>query len=124
MSALGLIAKELNKIGIPYEFMRWTSNVQYPYWIGEYQEVPTDNESGYKETSFILTGTTRNSWLELEDQKEKIEQHFPTVGGLLFATENGRGAVFYENSIPVDTGEAELKRIQVNLVIKEWKGLK
>lgn len=30
-------------------------------------------------------------------------------------------AVFYDSAFPVPTGDGELKRIQINLSIKEWK---
>ena len=123
MSILGVIKSELNSIEVPYEFMRWTSDVVYPYWIGEYSETPSVTEDGYKETSFILTGTTKGNWLELEKQKQKIERHFPSIGGLRLSTDTGAVAIFYENSFPVDTGDAELKRLQVNLTVKEWRDM-
>ena len=44
--------------------------------VGEYNEIESVNEDGLQETTFILTGTTRGSWLELEQDKEKIEQLF------------------------------------------------
>lgn len=121
MSFLGVLSEKLNKHNVPYDFMRWTSDLIYPYWVGEYNEVPTTYENGYKETNFILTGTTRNDWLELEEQKELIERIFPADGGFYFATEKGRGVIFYENAFPIPTGEADLKRMQINLKIKEWK---
>ena len=121
MSVLGVFKTKMDVIKVPYEFMRWASELKYPYWVGEYQEVPTTFENGYKETTLILTGTTRNDWLELEDQKELIERTFSADGGFYFATENGRGVILYENAFPVPTGEMDLKRMQINLKIKEWK---
>lgn len=121
---LGVLYEELNSLGVPYEFMQWTSDVQYPYWVGEYSEVSTMSEDGYKETSLILTGTTKGSWMELEQTKAKIESHFPAACGLRKSTADGAVAFYYENSFPVPTGEADLKRIQVNIRVKEWKGLK
>ena len=119
---LKTISEEMRGIGVPYEFMRWTSAVTDRYWVGEYSETPTVNEDGYKESTMILTGTTRGSWIDLEQDKAKIEQHFPTVYGLRKTTAKGSVTIYYENSFPVETGEADLKRIQVNLRIKEWKG--
>lgn len=119
---LKTISEEMHSIGVPYEFMRWTSAVEYPYFIGEYSETPTVTEDGYKESTMMVTGTTRGSWLELEQYKAKIENHFPAVYGLRKTTPTGSVTIYYENSFPVDTGEADLKRIQVNLRIKEWKG--
>ena len=120
---LGIVSKEMQNIDVPYEYMRWTSNVQYPYWIGEYSETTTDTEDGYNEYTLMVTGTTKGTWLELEEQRAKIKDHFPQIGGLRIATEKGVVVIFYENSFPVDTGEAELKRIQINLHIKSWKGM-
>jgi hypothetical protein len=121
MSVLGIIATELNNIGVPYEFMRWTSDVEYPYFIGEYSETPTASENGYKESTLILTGTAKKDWLDLERIREKIEHHFPRIYGLRLATDHGAVVIFYDNSFPVDTGEADLKRIQINLQVMEWR---
>lgn len=122
-SVLGIVAKELNSLGVPYEFMEWTDPVQYPYFIGEYSEVPPTAEDGGKEATLMLTGTTKGSWLELEQFRSDIEDHFHPVCGLRISVEDGAVVVFYENSFPVPTGEADLKRIQINLRIKKWKGM-
>lgn len=124
MSVLGVVNTELNSIGVPYEYMRWTSDIVYPYFIGECSETTTDTEDGYKEYTLMVTGTTKGAWLELEQYRAKIEDHFPSVYGLRKSTDSGTVVIFYENSFPVDTGEADLKRIQINLHIKMWKGMK
>lgn len=120
---LHTVKDELHNIDIPYEFMRWTSTVEDRYWVGEYSESPTGSEDGYEEATIILTGTTRQSWSVLIQDCEKIKHHFPNECGLRIPTDNGVVVFFYENSFPVDTGEADLKRIQVNLHIKMWKGM-
>lgn len=122
-TVLGIIATELNSIDVPYEFMRWTSSVEERYWVGEYSETITDTEDGYKEATLILTGTTKGSWMVLMNDRGKIEDHFPSIGGLRTTTDNGVVVIFYDNSFPVPTGEADLKRIQINLHIKSWKGM-
>lgn len=123
MSVLGIIKDAMHTLGVPYEFMQWTDDVQYPYWVGEYSETPTDSEDGYKESTVILTGTTKGSWLELEQARQKIEDHFPNIGGLRVPTDTGTVVIFYGHSFPVETGVMDLKRIQINLQIKEWKGM-
>lgn len=123
-TALGIAKDELKNIDVPYEFMRWTSeNAEGRYWVGEYMETPTDTEDGCEEITLILTGTTKNMWAELIQDRAKIKGHFPPVGGFRKSTDNGAVAIFYENSFPVPTGEMDLKRIQVNLKIKAWKGI-
>lgn len=122
--ALGVANTELQKIDVPYEFMRWTSTDTDIYWVGEFAESPTDKEDGYEEATLILTGTTKDRWLALLEHRAKIKDHFPSIGGLRIATDVGTVVIYYENSIPVPTGDANLKRIQVNLRIKMWKGMK
>lgn len=122
MSMLGVFAAEMDSIGVPYEFMRWTSDVNGAYFVGEYTETPTVTEDGSKESTLIVTGTTRGSWLELEQFRVKIESHFPAEYGLRKPTDTGSVAFYYANSIPVDTGDSDLKRIQINIQVKEWKG--
>ena len=121
--ALGIVHDELKKIDVPYEFMRWTSLVKDRYWIGEFTETPTDTEDGYEETTLILTGTTKDNWAVLMQDRAKIKDHFPKIGGFRIPTENGVVVIFYDNAFPVPTGEANLKRIQINLQIKAWKGM-
>ena len=120
ISALKFISKKLERLKIPYAFEEWTANeVPDPYFVGEYNEVESTEreENGYQETTFILTGTGRK-WLGLEQAKEIIENNITETAIL----PNGNGiAVFYSNSFPVPTGDAELKRIQINLTIKEWR---
>ena len=82
---------------------------------------------GGKEYTVILTGTTcgerGGSWLELEEARAKIESHFHPICGLHKSTDDGAVAIFYSNSFPVPTGEADLKRIQINLQCKEWRNI-
>lgn len=111
-------------LGIAYEYMEWTDKtVPETYSVGECTEEPTATEDGYEESTMIITTTTRGKWLDLENIKKKIKKHFPSVGGLKRQMEHGAIAVFFDSSFPVPTGEADLKRIQINLKIKEWKGM-
>ena len=118
---LGIFANEMHSIGIPYEFMRWTSDVVYPYSVGEYMEVAPVNEDGCTEYELIVTATTTGSWLELEEIRRKIKDHFPSIYGLRIPTDHGAVVFYYANAFPVDTGEADLKRIQINLDVMEWR---
>ena len=123
-TALGITKDELNNIGVLYEFMRWTSTVVPDcYWVGEYSEIVTDTEDGYEEGTLILTGTTKDNWSRLMQDRAKIADHFPSIYGLRKSTEKGTVVIFYNNSFPVPTGDANLKRYQVNLQVKTWKGI-
>lgn len=92
------------------------------YFVGSYIETETFTEDGLCESTFIITGFSRGSWLELEEAKEKIEKHFNRVTGIGGITSSGSAvAIFYAHSLIVPTGDAELKSIQINLSVKEWK---
>lgn len=125
IAALNMISESMTSLGANYQFGEYKAEkgkIPNIYWVGEYQEVPPLNEDGLQETSFLLTGFTRGSWLGLEEEKEKIESHFNKVGGKTAIVDSGSAvAVFYDNSLVIPTGDAELKKIQVNLTIKEWK---
>lgn len=117
--ALNFISDLMVSLDVPYNFMEWKGEVPKTYFVGEYQETPTltKEENGYHETAFILTGTTRDLWLSLEQTKTKIEEALPRQA----IVEGSAVAVFFENAFPVRTGDPELKRIQINLTIKEWR---
>ena len=118
IESLKFINDKLVENNINYEFMQWTKDIVYPYFVGEYQEVESLNEDGLQESTFILTGFSKGSYIELEQEKEKIEKVFNSLTVIL---PNGNGmAVFYSGSLVIPTGDAELKRIQINLAIKEW----
>ena len=123
MNVLDAVDKGMKEAGLNYEFGEWKSDLVYPYWVGEYQELDPLNEDGMHETSFILTGFTRNSRLELEREKEKIQKKFPQCGGYKAIADDGSAvAIFYAGCLAnVPTGDAELKKIEINLTIKEWK---
>ena len=124
MDNLKFIKNQMDILAIPYEFMEWTSDeIPYQYWVGECSSTPTLTEDGNEESTFLLTGTTRGKWSDLLQTVEKIKTHFPATGGMRSSTDSGSITVFFASSFPVPTGEADLKRIQVNLDIKEWKGM-
>ena len=124
MNLFGIIAAEMMKMGLTYDFMDYTpQNVFYPYWIGEPSGSPITTEDGYEETTFMLTGTTDGTWQELEQVRRNIQKHFHPISGFHSATVDGAVAIYYSNSFPVPTGEANLKRIQINLTCKEWRNI-
>ena len=120
---LKIISDTMNALGLEYGFGEYSGNpVVYPYFVGEYTEVEMFDESGLQESNFLLTGFSRGSWLELEDAKERIEKQFNRVSGKIGITEIGSAVVIhYSHALVVPTGDAELKSIQINLNVKEWK---
>lgn len=116
---LKFISKTLKPL-VNYHFLYYkTDKVEYPYWVGEYLENEYSAETNYQGTTFILTGVTRGSYLELEKQKEIIKKALKDKRAIL---SNGAGiAVHYDYSMPIRTDDIELQKIQVNLTIQEWE---
>ena len=122
MDKLKFINNQMGIIAVPYEFGRWSSDVTYPYFVGEITEEPTITEDGFEESTLILTGFHRGNMIDLLTVKEKIKNHFPPLYGLRGETDSGAIAVFFDGFFLIPTGEADLNKIQINLKIKEWKG--
>lgn len=124
MDKLKFINDQMNILSVPYEFGEWTSEIQYPYFVGELS-TPDEftTEDGKRETTMFLLGFHRGKYLDLETVKEKIEKHFDPINGLRAKTDSGSIAVFFDGAFYIPTGEADLKKIQINLKIKVWKGV-
>lgn len=125
MDKLQFINEQMDILAVPYEFNEWTSDVQYPYCVGEITETEPTTEDGFEQSSFLINCFNRGSegvLLGLEEIKAKIKKHFHSIYGLRAATKSGSIAVYYGGAFYVPTNEADLKRLQINLIIKEWKG--
>ena len=120
---LKIVSDGMKDMGIEYGFGTYSKHpVIYPYFVGEITEREVMTEDGLQESTVLLTGFHRGTWYELADTAERIENYFNPVSGRTVITDNGSGvAVCYAGSVIVPTGDAELKSIQVNLNIKEWK---
>lgn len=120
---LKFISDALASLGIPYEFGEFSSSIESlnRYWVGEYTEADPTSEDGLEQSSFILTGYAKEDVLILENDKKLIRSLFPPIGGNRAILGNGSGiAIFYANAFPVPTGDAFVKKLQINLNIKEW----
>ena len=123
MERLKFINEQMDILALSYEFGEWTQEIQYPYFVGEVlSNESITTEDGLAETTFILTGFHRGKAIDLETAKEKIRKHFNSIHGLRAKTGSGSIAVFFDGSYYIPTGEADLKKVQINLKILEWKG--
>lgn len=116
---LKFISDQLESAKINYEYGEWNSEIVYPYFVGEYTDLEPYTEDGLQESDFTLNGFTRGGWIDLETAKETIERLFLDRTAIL---DNDSGiSISYSGCLIVPTGDAELKRIQITLKIKEWK---
>lgn len=122
--ALKTIKNAMSAIGLEYGFMRYNKTpVVYPYFVGEYSETEGFTEDGLQESTFMLTGFSRGegAWLALENAKKSIANYFTREGTVFTANDGSTAVIMYGYSFPVPKEDAELKSIQINLSIKEWK---
>lgn len=117
VETLSYISDLLKSLDVPYSFMEWKGKVPGTYFVGEYQEVEALSEDGMQESLFILTGFTRDSFLSLEEYKETIENK---IEGTAILDSGSSVAIFYGRAFPVP-GSAGIKKLQINLTVKEWK---
>lgn len=118
---LKIVSNAMEALGIAYGFGSYSGSFVYPYFVGEYTETEAMTEDGLQESTFLLTGFSRDSWLTLENAKERIQDYFDKVSGKVVMADDGSAvAIFYAYSLIVPTGDAELKSIQIQLSVKEW----
>jgi len=121
-NALSIINTSLQNLNIEYSFGSYSKNpIVYPYFVGEYTEVEVLSEDGLQETTFMITGFSRSSWMDLETVKDKIANFFDPNGKTFMAADGSGIVIMYTNTIMVPKEDPELKSIQINLTIKEWK---
>lgn len=116
--ALNVIKDELRKIGVNYKFFRWQGTVKYPYFVGEISTDDFADENGYQSGTFFLNGFTRGEVFDLLEISEKIKQHFADFRCI---SESGSGiSITFAASTVIAQDDAELKRIQITLSLKDW----
>lgn len=122
VQGLAYINEILTGLDIPYEYMEWTSKIPKTYFVGEYTEVVSADEGGEIDSDFILMGTTKSKYYELEAVKEKVRKAIPDYG-LTTILDNGWGiALMYDSAMPIPSIEEGVHRMQIIIKVKEWKG--
>lgn len=120
IDVLFLLNKELSNLGIDYEYEQRTSQNSYPYFVGEAEIIDNNPEYGGTEGIITLYGFNLNDSLPLYETNEKIKNYFENY---LSITDGKAISIEYNSMLPVtDTGNPKLKRIDITLDWKVWKG--
>ena len=120
-TALEALARLMAALGLNYEYLEYsTSPPVYPYWVGEYNAVDPGTEDGQTVADILLTGWSRDSKLQLEQEHQKIKD--ATVNGWRTRIGTARAVIFYSSALTIPSGEEGLYRVQITLQIKYWKG--
>ena len=56
MDKLKFINEQMDILSVPYELGEWTQKLTYPYYTGEFTEVPTMTEDGYEDSDGLSPG--------------------------------------------------------------------
>ena len=95
VEALQYINDCMESLSIPYEFMQWTKDLSFPYFIGEYTEVEPLDESGksYGRITDVF-GTGANDVYEITKDGKKY--YIPAIPSVVLKTdvEAGKMTVF------------------------------
>lgn len=119
-NALKVISDAMDSLNLNYGFGEYNGTISYPYFVGEYSEAESLNEDGLQESTFMIQGWSRNKWIDLENAKESIRAFFTDVGKTFMQTDGSCVVVCYGSSMIIPEDDPELKRMQINLIIKEW----
>ncbi len=121
MKTLEIVGREIRNIGINIEYSEWTGKIPDRYWVYTYIETNNDYETNKKEGIIILEGFTRKEEIFLEEDKEKILNHFKE-----FRSIEDNTSIFLSSRIgkKVDTQDIELKKIEIEIDFKEFRGEK
>lgn len=126
---LKIVRDRMKSNEINYHFQRYKTSVpQYPYFIGEILPVTPTTEDGMKEYTLVLQGFNRETeksdgtLFGLLEESDKIEKLFPSVEGFRTVIDNQAIAVFFCSCQPIESGESQLQKIEIQMTIKTWKG--
>lgn len=131
LDILNVINTELSTIlKLNYCFQEYTKpKITYPYLIGEYIEETGNIECANTKGTFILSIFTRDreennkkvkgTRLELEKISENLKEHFKYFRKNI---NNSIVAIEYDYRQPVNTGDSEIKKIEIYLKCDKWKG--
>jgi len=119
---LTVINSEMEGLELNYEFERMTqSPPKYPYWVGDYTESEPITEDGEESFTFFLNGFARGNVSSLEIERTKIKNYFKH--GISVFTESGVAvSISFGGSFSTPLEENDLKKCQITLQIKIWKG--
>lgn len=119
-------------LGLNYEFGQMSeSPPSYPYWVGDYKETEGLTEDGVENYTVILSGFSRGTYFEFETQKSSIESFFKFGQEQIvqpLSTGNGETKVLVtvhfgdSTNILNDEEDMDLKRCEIHLQSKIWKG--
>lgn len=116
IKVLTIIKNLMDEMNITYTFDEWDNDIvisEQPQFVGEISEIPTLDEDGKNEYSFILTGYGTN-YDQLFLVSNELKNKFKTSSII------DKAVIKYDNTITVINETDGVKQIQINLKIIDW----
>lgn len=116
IKVLTIIKNLMDEMNISYTFDEWDNDIiiaEKPQFIGEISEIPTSDEDGKNEYSFILTGYGTN-YEQLLFVSKELKSKFKTSSII------DNVVIKYDNTVTVVNQTNGVKQIQINLKITDW----
>lgn len=108
----------LDSLGVAGAYMRYSGD-KYPYLTYEYFVTNVSHEDGSTDGELLCEVWTRGMYAELDAIDEKLKEYFKK----LFVNVD-KGVIYfdYATSTPEDDEDGELKKLQITITTKYWKG--
>lgn len=116
---LRILDEEMSKI-TNYEYDEYSGPLVYPYAVGAYSERGFNYEDNSTSGEIILTLFHRGNRSDLINIKEQVQEVFADYRAV---TESGAISINYRNKLFIRSGEPELKKMEIYLDTKVWKGV-
>lgn len=110
--------RALNNLGVESAYRRYSGD-KYPYLTYEYIVTNVSREDGSTDGELFCEAWTRGTYAELDAIDEKLENHFKK---LFVKVDKGIIYFDYATSTPDDDEDGELKKLQISITTKIWKG--
>ena len=115
---LTVFKSALNDLGITSAYMRYSGD-KYPYLTYEYLVTNVSHEDGSTDGELFCEAWTRGTYAELDAIDEKLKEYFKQLN---VKVDNGVIHFDYATSTPEDDEDGELKKLQITITTKYWKG--
>lgn len=119
MVLLKTLKNDLKSLNIPYSYDEWNKDVELPYFVGELSEIPTNDEDGKREFSFILTGEDVDTYSNLYKYTEILKTEYKQSKKITL--DNGVMVIIYNRTFNIPVEAERIKRTQTEFTIYLWE---
>lgn len=119
IEVLKSIKNEFKALKIPYSYDEWNKDVTLPYFVGELNEIATNNEDGKREFSFTLTGEDVDTYTNLYEVTKILKNTYKQSKKITL--DNGVMVMIYNRTFNVPVEDERVKRTQTEFTIYLWE---